>query len=85
MRTKLISIGNSKGIRLRRALIQWCGLGDKIELSVRKNQLIIKPVRKLREGWEEAFRQLHELGDDQLLDMADAHTEPEWDRTEWTW
>ena len=85
MRTKLISIGNSKGIRLPRAIIEQCQLKDEIELAVKNGSLTIKPVRKLREGWEEAFRQMHERGDDQLLDESDAHGETEWDRTQWKW
>ena len=85
MRAKLISIGNSKGIRLPRAVIQQCGLGEEIELEVKKEGLLVKPVRQLREGWEESFRQMHENGDDVLLDEKDAHAETDWDRTEWTW
>ena len=85
MRARLISIGNSKGLRLPRALIQQCGLGDEIELEVKADGLLVKPVRKLREGWEESFRQMHENGDDRLLDEADARAETEWDRKEWTW
>lgn len=85
MRTKLIPIGNSKGIRLPRAIIQQCGLGDEIELEVKRDHLVVRPLRQVRAGWEEAFRKMHERGDDRLLDEQDAHTETEWDRSEWTW
>lgn len=85
MRTKLVSIGNSKGIRLPRAILDQCGLKDDIELDVKRGHLIIRPAHKTREGWAEAFCRMHEAGDDQLLDEADAHAQTEWDRTEWTW
>ncbi len=85
MRTKLVPIGNSKGIRLPRAVIEQCSLGDEIELVVKKDHLIVKSAKKPREGWEEAFKQMHENGDDQILDEADAHAETEVDRREWKW
>ena len=85
MRTKLVPIGNSKGIRLPRAVIEQCSLGDEIELVVKKDHLIIKSAKKPREGWEEAFKQMHENGDDQILDEADAHAETEVVRQEWKW
>ena len=85
MRAKLISIGNSKGLRLPRAIIQQCGFGDEIEVEVKKDGLMIKAVKKPREGWEDSFREMHKNGDDRLLDEVDAHTETDWDQTEWTW
>ena len=85
MRTKLVPIGNSKGIRLPRAVIEQCSLGDEIELVVKRDHLIVKSAKRPREGWEEAFKQMHENGDDQILDEADAHTETEVDRQEWKW
>ena len=85
MRTKLVPIGNSKGIRLPRTVIQQCSLGDEIELVVKKDHLIVRSAKKPREGWEEAFKEMHENGDDQLVDEEDAHTETEVDRQEWKW
>jgi antitoxin MazE len=85
MRTKLVQIGNSKGIRLPRAVIEQCSLGDEIELVVKKDHLIVKSAKRPREGWEEAFKEMHENGDDRILDETDAHTETETDRREWKW
>ena len=44
-----------------------------------------RPAKKPREGWEEAFKQMHESGDDKLVDEADAHAETELDHGEWKW
>lgn len=85
MRTKLVSIGNSKGIRLPRAILQQCGLDGDIELEVKGNQLVVRAANNPRAGWDEAFRKMREDGDDALLDEEAAHSESEWDRTEWKW
>jgi antitoxin MazE len=82
MRTKLIKVGNSRGIRLPKALIEQCGLHDEVELEVQDEQIVVRRAKKPREGWEEAFAEMARLGDDQLLDPE---TPTEWDQTEWTW
>jgi antitoxin MazE len=85
MRAKLVSIGNSKGIRLPRAIIEQVGLTDQVDLEVKGGSLIVRPVRPLRTGWEASFRKMHENGRDHLLDEADAHGISERDAREWTW
>jgi antitoxin MazE len=85
MRARLVPIGNSKGIRLPRAVIEQCALEDEIELEVKKDHLVLRPVKKLRQGWEEAFKKMHKAGDDKLLDEADAHAFTPRDQKEWVW
>jgi antitoxin MazE len=85
MRAKLVPIGNSKGIRLPQAVLEQIGLIDAIDLEVRKDHLIIRPAKKPREGWDEAFRKAGAPANDELLDSREAHTTTEWDLTEWTW
>ena len=85
MRAKLVSIGNSKGIRLPRAIIEQAGLTEDIDLEVKGDCLVVRPIKALRADWDEAFRKMHENGDDRLLDEADAHAFSETDETEWTW
>lgn len=67
MEIPIIQIGNSKGIRLSKTILEQYHIEDKVELVLEDGFLIIKPIRKPREGWEEAFRQMHENGDDELL------------------
>lgn len=60
MKTKLVQIGNSRGIRIPKALIQQAGLGENVELDLRVGELVIRPVRKPkksnpRAGWDEAM------------------------------
>ncbi|MGA2581774.1 MAG: AbrB/MazE/SpoVT family DNA-binding domain-containing protein [Tepidisphaeraceae bacterium] len=83
MRTKLVAIGNSRGVRLPKAVIEQCALDGKIELIVQNGQLVIRGVKSPRAGWDKAFKKMREKGDDFLIDPAVPLTE--WDSTEWTW
>lgn len=85
MRTKLIAIGNSKGIRLPKAVIEQCGLEEELELEPHAGHLILRSARSPRAGWAEAFRRMHEQGDDALLDPGADAIANEWDETGWTW
>lgn len=67
MEVPIVQIGNSKGIRLSKTILEQYQIEDKVELVLENDFLIIKPLRKPREGWAEAFRQMHENGDDELL------------------
>lgn len=82
IRSKIIRIGNSRGIRLPRAILEQAGLKDEVELKIEGNRLIILPASRLRQGWEMQFAAMAERGDDQLLDETAA---TDWDRQEWTW
>lgn len=67
MEISVIRIGNSKGIRLAKTILEKYGIQDKVELILEEGYLILKPVRKPREGWEASFKEMHENGDDELL------------------
>lgn len=81
MRAKLVRIGNSRGVRLPKAVIRQCALGDVVEIDVAGGAVVIRPVpRRLREGWEAALAAMAGAGDDRPLDLPAA----DWDRDEWT-
>jgi antitoxin MazE len=84
MRARIVRIGNSRGIRLPKALLEECHLGDAVELSVEDGALVIRPLRRPRESWEQAFQAMAEAGDDALLD-PEAPTGTAWDEAEWDW
>jgi len=67
MQVSIIDIGNSKGIRLTKSLLEKYDIKDKVELILEKGRIILKPVSKPRQGWEKSFRQMRENGDDRLL------------------
>jgi antitoxin MazE len=76
MELPVINIGNSKGVRLSKTILEKYGIGDKVELILEKGYLILKPKTEPRKGWENAFKRMHENGDDQLLidDIFDDET-----------
>ena len=82
VRSKVVKIGNSRGIRIPRALLEQAGLTNEVEMSVEGNKLIIHPVRLLRHDWEARFAKMAEQGDDQLLDEI---IPSKWDEDEWEW
>lgn len=83
MKTELVQIGNSRGIRIPKPLIEQCALGDTVELRVENDCLVISSERKPRQGWEEAFRAGGAAIHDELL--LEAAGPSEFDRKEWQW
>ncbi len=67
MDVSLISIGNSKGIRLSKTLIEKYNFQDTIELILEKGFIILKPKTAARKGWEKSFKKMRDNGDDKLL------------------
>ena len=81
MDVSLISIGNSKGIRLSKTVLEKYNFQDTIEMVLEKGFIILKPKTKARKGWEKAFKKMHDNGDDKLLmsDMFKDENFEEWD------
>ncbi|HSI76399.1 MAG TPA: AbrB/MazE/SpoVT family DNA-binding domain-containing protein [Lunatimonas sp.] len=67
MEISVINIGNSKGIRLSKIILDKYNITDKLEIILEEDQIILKPKAKPRIGWAEAFEKMHDCGDDQLL------------------
>jgi len=84
MKTSIVRVGNSRGIRLPKSILDQCHFKDSVEIEVEDDTLIIKPAHSPRSGWAEAFSSMAEQGDDKLLD-ADADLSTEWDEAEWSW
>jgi antitoxin MazE len=82
IRSRLVKIGNSRGVRIPKPLLEQAGLENEVEMLVKGDQLIIQSPHKPRQGWEAQFARMAENKDDQLLDEP---TSTQWDTTEWTW
>ena len=80
MELSVIAIGNSKGIRLSKTILEKYNITDKVELILEKGYIILKPVEESRIGWEESFRKMNENGDDELLigDVFEDENLEEW-------
>jgi len=83
MKTRIVKIGNSQGIRIPKPLLEQTSLGEEVELEVRDDQIVIRSPRHPRQGWDEEFQLMAERGDDQLLDNEISLSS--WDQDEWQW
>jgi len=82
MITHIIAIGNSRGVRIPKILLEKAGFSDEAEILERGGNIVIRPLRQVRKGWEESFRRMAAAGDDNLLDTP---VPTEWDEAEWQW
>ncbi len=82
MKTRLVAIGNSRGVRLPKALIEQAHLGEEVELEIKGGSLVISASASPRHGWSEAAALLASRGGDLLLDSPRA---TRFDTEEWEW
>lgn len=82
IRTRIVKIGNSQGIRIPKLLLEQSGLHTDVEVEVEGDHLVIRTAPRQRIGWEAAFTAMAENHDDGLLDDANATA---WDDAEWEW
>ena len=78
----IVQIGNSKGIRIPKAVLQQCNVGSELSMEIEDGKIVLEPVhRQPRQGWAEAFQQMHENAEDEPLvdDAVDL------DLDEWEW
>ncbi len=82
MKASIIPIGNSKGIRIPKVLLEQCHIGNIVDLEVKRKSIVIKPIKqKPRKNWDQAFQKMHENKEDQLIidDNIDL------DMEDWEW
>ena len=82
MKTRLVRIGNSRGVRLPKAIIAQAGLTEEVELGVRDGAVVIARVTSARSGWANAASQMRQRDEDRLLDPS---TPTRFDKEEWEW
>lgn len=83
VRTRIIRIGNSQGVRIPKPLLEQSGISGEVEMEVQADRIIIHAAAHPRSQWEDAFAAMTHQDDDVLLDPEDAPSE--WDETEWQW
>lgn len=79
MELPIIKIGNSKGIRLSKKILEHYNIEGRVELVLEKDMIVLKPIHKPRMGWSEAFKSMGNEGDDRLL-IDDVLMDEEWDQ-----
>ncbi|MCP4168991.1 MAG: AbrB/MazE/SpoVT family DNA-binding domain-containing protein [Chloroflexi bacterium] len=84
VKTRIIRIGNSQGIRIPKPIIEQLGFSEEVEMEILPDQLVVRSAYTPRQGWDEQFKAMAELGDDQLHD-AEVLSLTEWDEVGWEW
>jgi len=68
VRRRIVPIGNSRGIRIPKAILEQCRIEDEVELQTEGDRIIISPVKRIaRHGWDQAFKKMRERSEDRLL------------------
>ena len=80
MEVSVVKIGNSRGIRLSKTLLEKYNIRDTVDLILEKGHIILKPVSQPRKGWDKAFKAMNANGDDKLLveDVFEEENPEEW-------
>lgn len=85
IKSRIVKIGNSHGVRIPKLLLEQVGLTGQIEVEVQPDHLVLRPVaEQTRQGWEEQFQAMAAQGDDRLLD-AESLSVSLWDEADWQW
>ena len=84
MKTRIVRIGNSQGIRIPKVLLDEIGLHGEVNLTARNGALIVRPVPGPRVGWAESFQEMARNGDD-VLSVDVPPSLSDWDEEEWEW
>ncbi|MGH8770209.1 MAG: AbrB/MazE/SpoVT family DNA-binding domain-containing protein [Burkholderiales bacterium] len=84
MKTRIVKIGNSQGIRIPKLLLERSNLAAEVELESADDRIIIRSARQPRQDWESAFRAMADSGEDEMLDK-DLLAKTQWDEDEWRW
>lgn len=78
---RIVAIGNSRGVRIPKPLLEQAGLGDEVELHAEEGRIVIAAAARPRAGWAEAAKAAHAGGDDELIETP----APDFDVEEWVW
>ena len=85
IKSRIVKIGNSQGIRIPKLLLDQAGLAEEVELAIEKDHIVIRPAQAPRQGWEEQFQKMAEVGDDRLMDEDTIPYLNPSDETDWVW
>lgn len=82
MKTRIVQIGNSRGIRVPKVLLEQAQLTEEVELDAEPGRIVIRRGTRPRAGWAAAARKMRERDGDRLLDPS---TPTQFDEKEWKW
>jgi len=82
VKTRIVQIGNSRGLRVPKPLLEQAQLPDEVEVRAEPGRLVVTGVRRPRAGWAAAARSMRLRNEDRPLDES---TPTRFDQREWRW
>lgn len=82
MKTQIIQIGNSQGIRIPKVLLEESKIKGDVDVEIHPEGILIRNIQKPRVGWDEAFKAMAENEDD---DLIGANASTSFEKKEWQW
>ena len=82
MKSQIIQIGNSQGVRIPKMLLEDSRIAGEVELELHADGILIRKAQKPRAGWAEAFKSMAENDEDELVDGT---TSTDFEKKEWQW
>jgi len=84
MKAQVIKIGNSRGIRIPKPILEECQLSKDVELKIHSEGLLISPAKTPRLNWETAFKQMASDEQDELI-ADDSKLQTAFEKEDWRW
>ena len=81
LRARIVRVGNSRGIRIPKVVLDQLDIGPEVELAVQSDRLVIRAARRTREGWSKRFSAMAVQHDDRLIPESPSR----FDKSEWQW
>ena len=81
-RARIVRIGNSRGIRVPKSMLDLAQLPEEVELQAEPGRLVVRAARGPRAGWAAAAKAMRAAAKDRLLDGP---TRTRFDDEEWEW
>jgi antitoxin MazE len=82
MKSKIVKVGNSKGVIIPASFIKECHLEEEVEMEIRDDGILIRPIQHPRAGWEEAFKELSEEKNQMVMEDFPP---TDFESSEWQW
>lgn len=67
MEVNIIKIGNSKGIRLSKTILEEYQIDQTVELELKADHIEIRPKKRPRQNWDDSFKEMAKDGNEELL------------------
>ena len=81
MKSQIIQIGNSQGIRIPKVLLEDSRISGEVDLELHPDGILIRKAQRARDGWDDAFKTMVEKDEADL----DALPTTDFEKKDWQW